>query len=176
MLDEIAPAIQDESIPENMKEEFALSVLDRFRNPFIEHKWLNITLQYSSKMAMRNVPLITGYFQRFNSVPTRMALGFAAHLLFMKCRQGEDGKYYGKINGLAYVMNDDRAAYYAEIWQGQKRAEAVATTILANKELWGKNLLLLSGFAERVVLFMNMLMHDGVQPALSEMDKQKTVV
>ena len=176
MLDEIAPAISDASIPDNMKAEFALSVLDRFRNPFIEHKWLNITLQYSSKMAMRNVPLITGYFQRFQRVPTRMSLGFAAHLLFMKCRQEGDGKYYGKINGHAYVVNDDRAAFYAEVWQQQKRAEAVATTILANKDLWGENLLQLPGFAEKVICFMNMLMHDGVQPALGEADKQKTVV
>ncbi|TKK65831.1 tagaturonate reductase [Ilyomonas limi] len=176
MLDEIAPAIKDASIPESKKEEFAMSVLDRFRNPFIEHKWLNITLQYSSKMAMRNVPLITSYFHRFNSVPVRMALGFAAHLLFMRCRQEEDGKWHGKVNGQAYVVNDDNAAYYAEVWQQQKRVEAVATTILSNKELWGEDLLSLSGFADKVIYFMNELMHNGVQPALYEADKQKTVM
>ena len=176
MLDEIAPAIKDESIPEKTKEEFAMSVLDRFRNPFIEHKWLNITLQYSSKMAMRNVPLITSYYHRFNNVPVRMALGFAAHLLFMKCRQEEDGKWHGKVNGQSYIVNDDNAAYYAEVWQQQKRVEAVATTILSNAALWGEDLLSLPGFADKVIYFMNELMHDGVQPALNEMDKQKTVV
>src|SRR3954466_9351659 len=104
MLEEIAPTITGISIPDSIKEEFALSVLDRFRNPFIEHKWLNITLQYASKMAMRNVPLIISYYRCYKSVPTRMALGFAAHLLFMKCRQEGDGKYYGKIHGDAYVV------------------------------------------------------------------------
>jgi mannitol-1-phosphate/altronate dehydrogenase len=104
-----------------------------------------------------------------------MALGFAAHLIFMKCRQEGDGKYYGKINGHAYVVSDDRADYYAEVWQQQKQPEAVATSILANKELWGENLLLLQGFADKVVCFMNILKNDGAAVALYEAEKRQVV-
>ena len=55
LLDEIARTIP---APLTIAEahDFSKKVLDRFRNPFIEHKWLSITMQYSSKMQMRNVP------------------------------------------------------------------------------------------------------------------------
>ncbi len=137
MLDEIAPAIPGDSIPGAQKEAFAAAVIDRFRNPFIEHHWMNITLQYSSKMAMRNVPLLINFYQRFGRVPERMALGFAAHLVFMNSKATQ-GIYIAWSNGRTYAINDNRAGYYCEVWQQQQDAEAVANTILANEELWGQ--------------------------------------
>src|SRR5687767_277182 len=55
MMQEIAPAITNKNISIDAAREFAGKVLDRFRNPHIEHQWLSITLQYSSKMKMRNI-------------------------------------------------------------------------------------------------------------------------
>ncbi len=60
-------------------------MLDRYRNPYIEHLWLNILVQYSSKMKMRNVPLLLRHYEKAGNIPEYMALGFAGHLLFMKC-------------------------------------------------------------------------------------------
>ena len=40
---------------------FALQVIDRFSNQSIEHLWLNISVQYTSKMQMRVVPLVEKY-------------------------------------------------------------------------------------------------------------------
>lgn len=49
---EIAPAIPF-TVAAEQSRDFALSVLDRFRNPYIDHQWLSITMQYSSKMRSR---------------------------------------------------------------------------------------------------------------------------
>jgi len=43
-----------------------------------------------------------------------MALGFAAYILFMKCKAGTDGKFAGNLNGKDYSVNDDKAGYFAE--------------------------------------------------------------
>ncbi len=67
MMLEISPAITNETISLDAASEFAGKVLDRFRNPHIEHQWLSITVQYSSKMKMRNIPIIQNYLARFGT-------------------------------------------------------------------------------------------------------------
>ena len=70
MLQEIAAGIPYEVNPETA-DTFGRKVLDRFANPSIEHHWINITMQYTSKMKMRNIPVITTYAQRHKSVPRK---------------------------------------------------------------------------------------------------------
>lgn len=82
--EEFVAAISNGLITEAEAREFAGQVLDRFRNPFIDHQWKSICVQYSSKMKLRNVPLIKKYIAKTNQVPELMALGFAAYLLYMK--------------------------------------------------------------------------------------------
>jgi tagaturonate reductase len=50
-------------IPEAEAKAFADKVLDRYRNAFIEHHWISITAQYSSKMYLRNGFVIENYYQ-----------------------------------------------------------------------------------------------------------------
>ncbi|MCU0405291.1 MAG: tagaturonate reductase [Chitinophagaceae bacterium] len=57
-IDEIAPAIVSEKIAYQEACTFAASVFDRFRNPFLEHKWLSIAAQYTSKVKMRVLPVL----------------------------------------------------------------------------------------------------------------------
>ena len=156
MRDEIAPAITGSTISSNAAATFSSTVLDRFRNPFIEHKWLSITLQYSSKMAMRNVPLILSYVQRFKKVPQKMAEGFAAHILFMKCAKADNGKYYGVRKGEAYPVNDDNAAFYAAAWKNNSIDEIVSL-ILSNSGLWQTDLNNAEGFADAVTAYLRKL-------------------
>ncbi len=98
MMDEIAPAIPF-AIPESEKREFGLKVLERFRNPFLQHQWLSITMQYSSKLAMRVLPVLNKYYEIFNKPPQLISMGFAAYILFMRPVKKESGKYYGMLNG-----------------------------------------------------------------------------
>lgn len=160
MAGEITPSITGDMLGAEAASSFASAVLDRFRNPYIEHKWLNITLQYSSKMAMRNVPVIIQYMQRTGEVPLNMALGFAAHILFLKCTLESDGKYYGRRNGNPYPVSDDNAAFYASCWQHQD-IKKIVSLVLANQEIWGADLLLQEGFADEVTNCLAALVNDG---------------
>src|SRR5690606_20932351 len=115
--------------------EFADKVLDRYRNPFVEHHWLSITVQYSSKMNMRNVALIERYILRFGQPSPLMAIGLAAHILFLRTVQENDGKFYGTINNKKYLVTDDNAAKYHQAWK-QEDPATVVTTLLSDQELW----------------------------------------
>jgi tagaturonate reductase len=158
---EIAPCLVGDMLSEQDTVAFADMVTDRFRNPFLEHKWLSITLNYTHKMRMRNVPLLLEHYKRNLYVPDDMALGFAAYILFMKSYAGEDGKYYGQLNGQAYHIQDDCAAQLHRHWEASNEY-AVAKAVLADKTLWEENLGDLPGFAYGVGDFMRQINDSGV--------------
>jgi tagaturonate reductase len=174
VINEITVAIKDEKISYEEACKFANKVLDRFRNPFIDHQWLNISVQYSSKMKMRNIPLLEEHYRKYSTAPVNMALGFAAYILFMKCRKNEKGNYEGELNGIAYPVKDDYAGWFAQNWRNNNVA-AVVDAVLKNKELWETDLSSLNDFAESVKANLSSLMENGVAATLLRMEENKTV-
>jgi tagaturonate reductase len=174
MLDEIAPAIPWQ-VKKETAEEFGKKVLDRFRNPYINHQWLSISMQYTSKMKMRNVPVMVKYWELFNAVPENMALGFAAYLLFMRPLQKQQDRYYGEQAGKTYLLQDDYAGYFYEKWSTFKPA-ALAAEVLSDISLWGEDLSAIPGFTESVAEKMNMISEEGVVQTLQRRLSQKAVI
>jgi tagaturonate reductase len=158
--EEIIPVIVDDSLKKEMATEFAEKVLDRYRNPFLEHKWLSITVQYSSKMKTRDLPLLISYIEQFGQIPKLMSLGWAAHILFMKCTAGPDQQYYGEYQGLRYPVNDNQVISYSAIWANP---EDVVSRILGDVKLWGRDLNKLEGFSESVSKNLKLLEIHGAK-------------
>ena len=156
MLNEIAPAIPAK-VDATEAERFGLQVLDRFRNPYINHQWISITMQYTSKMKMRVVPVLLKYFAGHNKVPLHIALGFAAYLLFMKAVKKDGDRYQGEWNGKLYPINDDKAAYFFDQWKKHDADELVQQT-LSDGGLWGNDLSALPLFVETVQTNLNALL------------------
>ena len=110
LLDEIVPLVADGDISLAEAKTFALQVIDRFSNQSIEHLWLNISVQYTSKMQMRVVPLVEKYMDQNGKAPKLMSFGFAAFLVFMKSKEVAPQKYMGTYAGVDYEIKDDKAA------------------------------------------------------------------
>jgi len=172
MMNEIAPSITGDNLTLQEAKDFANKVLDRYRNPFIEHKWLSITFQYTGKMSMRNVPIIVNYTGREKDTPLKMATGFAAYLLFMKCKEDEDGKFYGTANGEKYLVNDDNASFYAENWNSLSFDRLVSVS-LKNTDFWNTDLSVLKGFGEMVTEKLELLINEGAKKVLSKIVLEK---
>jgi tagaturonate reductase len=83
-LEEIVPCVVDDTITEKEAIEFARSVIERFSNPFIEHNWTSIAMNYEEKMKMRNRFLMEKYILLKNVPAEKMTLGFAAFVLYME--------------------------------------------------------------------------------------------
>jgi tagaturonate reductase len=161
---EIAVALHNDSISYPEACEFAGKVLDRFRNPSLDHQWINITVQYSSKMKMRNVPLLLRHYSKTDQVPELMALGFAAYILFMKSAKNAKGQYAGQSNGSEYVIQDDHVAHIASKWNGGE--DKVVDEVLSDKSFWGTDLSRLNGFADAVKANVKALGKNGVMATL----------
>jgi len=164
MLNEIAPAIPY-PIGEKVKYEFAMDVLDRFRNPDIYHPWINITLQYSSKIKMRVVPVLVRHYELLQYPPPLIALGFAAFIRFMKSESSGDGTFTGEVNGSTYLITDEQAAYFHATWKAQPKIDLVVN-ILGNTGLWGMDLNLLDGFTAKVSGYLNFINDHGAGTAI----------
>jgi tagaturonate reductase len=149
MLNELAPAIPYE-LDAQRAITFGQQVLDRFRNPFIRHQLIDITVQYTAKMKMRNIPTLLNHYKNSNEVPVLFAKGFAAFLQFMKPVSQKDGLFYGERNGIAYPIRCDSAAYFDEKWKIASSEADLAHRVMADQDLWGTDLNQLPGFAVAV--------------------------
>ena len=148
MYREIIPAMPGD-IDTETAGKFAASVLDRFLNPGIAHHWINITVQYSTKMKLRVVPLLLNHYKKKKVPPGCFVLGFAAFIRFMKVGSTGQTGCEGSANGLMYPIKDDHADLFAEAWSNPDLAKVVEL-ILSDTRLWDNNLSLLNGFQTQV--------------------------
>ena len=165
---EMAPAILNKNINLADAQAFAGKVLDRFRNPYIEHLWISISMQYTSKMKLRNVPILQKYFAANQTPPSYMALGFAAYILFMKSTRNADGKYIGNLNGKDYTITDDYAAVLSDHWNGANAA-SVVNLVLKDVSLWDIDLSAFNGFKDAVTIQLEALISKGFETAVKEL-------
>jgi tagaturonate reductase len=170
MLKEIGSSIPFK-IPESEIIRFGTKVLDRFRNPFLQHQWMNITLQNTTKMRMRNIPAIKEFHQSHSTPATCMSLGFAAYILFMKAVKQEGGSYYGERQGKFYKINDDHAAYYYSLWQEHPDGHEISEKVLGNEGLWGADLSLYKEFKSLVEQYLLEMLKIGVYQTIAQNHK-----
>ena len=166
---EIVPSLD---IDQAMAKAFADDVLDRFRNPFLNHALLSITLQYTSKMNMRNAPTFARYAKKFGKVPDLMCAGFAAYLLFARPQKVSEGKYYGIYEGKEYLVNDEQAGYLMHLWtevdqKDYKQVEILVHKLLAEENLWDIRLNEIEGLADRISQYLHEFIQSGVKGTLS---------
>lgn len=70
MLEEIVPALPDEV---EDGETFALACIERFRNPFLDHRLESIATEHETKVRLRLLPTYEAYVARFKRKPPRLS-------------------------------------------------------------------------------------------------------
>jgi tagaturonate reductase len=173
MRNELAPSIPYE-IDDVTKEAFIAKVLDRFRNPHINHPWKNITLNYTSKIRMRCIPLLLNFYKINKRPPVLFSLGFAAYLYFMKGVKQNGPDVYGEKNGQAYLIDDPMAKKFYDLWQ-HSSVEAMVNEVLKDESLWGTNLSILPGFETMVTNDLKNIMNDGMKVTLEKSYSKKDI-
>ncbi|UEL48737.1 tagaturonate reductase [Terrisporobacter hibernicus] len=149
MFNEIIPTLD---LPKEELESFACDVIDRFANPYIKHRLLDISLNSASKFNARCLPSLLEYIEEKNEIPTHLTFSLAA---FMKFYQGKliEGQYMGaRFDGTTYAIKDDAdvIAFFANTWAKGSAAD-VAHDVLSNTALWsGKDLSEVAGLENAV--------------------------
>ncbi len=162
--DEIGPTldVDPDTVPPYIDD-----VLRRWRNPYLVHNLIDITLHGTRKMRVRAIPSLVSFHSSTGRIPQRIALGFAAHLLFMRGVSQDGDQIYGKLRGVPYPINDTKAEYFMECWAAAPTIRALVERICGDEELWGLNLRDLSRFARTVADFLHTMLHEGMGAAIA---------
>ncbi|HWI94250.1 MAG TPA: tagaturonate reductase [Flavisolibacter sp.] len=151
--------------------DFASKVLDRFRNSQLRHRWLSIALNYSTKLKLRCIPVLMKHYERNDTVPEAIALGFASYIYFMKAVACKGDEYYGEFNGESYLIQDDLAEIFYKRWTGLSIASLVQVVI--SDAFWGVDLLSLPGFKQSVIDKLNLIINNGMKEAVESIPSKK---
>jgi len=111
--------------------QFANDVLDRFKNPFINHELSSIALNSISKFKVRVLPSIVRYYELNKRLPSHLMFSWAALLCL----------YKGEWRGKPTPVNDapDVLRFFRETWKDSD-TRVIARKILSNQGLWGYDL------------------------------------
>lgn len=174
MRQEIAPCLDMDPA---VVREYTDEVLTRFRNPFLKHALIDISVQSTMKMRHRVFALIHRYYDKFGKAPSLLCLGFAGYLRFMKAIREEDGRYAGEVDDEAYPINDTSAECLYDYWQKLEKKEygslgELVLDICSNSKLWGDSIISESEIVSEIEKFLSDILRDGsrhtVDAALKE--------
>lgn len=143
-----------------LAQDFSDAVLDRFSNPFIQHQWVAIAQQYTTKLITRVLPLLKGHYQLHNYAPQNIAKGFAAYLFIMSKVIKSDEQYYLVLNGERHLLKDEKVSILVDKW-ATNSSSVIASEILGTKEIWGEDLSQLPDFVSAVQNHLNDLVKNA---------------
>ena len=135
------------------KEEFASTVLGRFRNPHIMHKLESISMNSVSKFANRLWPTVKTYIEDNNKAPKNIMVGLAGLIRFYQIEKTENG-YVGKdFKGFEYKVFDTPEVLefmYNVNKKYEVKNEEYVREILSETKLWGEDLSVYTGMVDEV--------------------------
>ncbi|HEX4600383.1 MAG TPA: tagaturonate reductase [Gemmatimonadales bacterium] len=175
LFDEIVPSTD---LPADAATAFARSVVDRFRNPWIEHAWQVIATNQTAKVRVRVLPSVTGFVAARGRVPSGLVLAYATYLRFMRCvTQLSLAEGRGWWRGESYPIHDVDLPILAGHWAALDPdrgagpvptpiLERLAARVLSDTTLWGTNLASIPGFAEATTSALRLVEECGVDAAV----------
>lgn len=134
LFEEVIPTID---LPKQELEDFANAVKDRFNNPFIKHKLLDISLNSCSKWCARCMPSLLDSAKATGKLPMGLAFSLAAFIKFYDVQNTEAGWVGHRADGSEYPVKDDAAVleFMAAAWAKATPAET-ANAVLSNTAFW----------------------------------------
>lgn len=162
IFDEIIPTLD---LPGMDVQQFADDVLDRFKNPFIRHQLISISLNSISKFKVRVLPSLLALQKIKGELPKNTVLSFASLILF----------YKGEFNGKNIPLNDEKWAtdFFEDIWKKydgtENGAGELIKKVLQWEEAWGADLSTISGLHDLLVDYLIKIKKEGMQKMVADL-------
>jgi tagaturonate reductase len=128
IFEEILPTLD---YPSADLEVYANTVMDRFRNPFIQHFLYDISLNSIAKFKVRVLPSLLAFHKKTGHWPAGLIRAFASLIRY----------YKGDIRPIRDEV--EHIDFFKVVWQGYEinhSVEPLIYEVLEYKEAWGENL------------------------------------
>lgn len=160
---EVIPTVD---LPRDELYAFADAVKERFDNPFIRHRLLDISLNSVSKYKARCLGTLKDYIKLNGTLPKILVFGLAALVYFYK-GEFENGGYYGCRGDEKYEIRDSESvlSFMNDAWYGER----TVNKILSNEDFWDENLTEIDGLENLVSDYLNEIKSCGVKAAAEKL-------
>lgn len=146
------------TFPQEEINAFSHKVIERFNNPFIDHKLIDISLNSVSKFRARCLDTIFDYIKINENLPVILTFSFSALIAFY-AKKGSDRSYDIKDNS-------EITDFFNSLISLPN--ESIVKKVLSNKELWGKDLTEIPDFEAAVFKYFNTICNKGMLNAVRE--------
>lgn len=156
--DEIIPTLD---LPKTELENFAVAVTERFKNPFIDHALLSISLNSTSKWKARVMPSLKKYVERKGTLPACITASFAFYIAFYNGYAMSEDVLTAKRAANEYTVKDDKAVLEFYLAHKDDSAADLVHAVCTNTSFWGEDLTQISGFEAVVCNYLTQIRENG---------------
>ena len=131
--------------------DYTRTIIERFNNPYIDHKFLDISLNSVAKFKARCLPSILDYVEKTGEAPKILSFSIAALIAFYKKDCKDD-----------YEIKDND-----EVLDFFKKNRTVSE-VLSNESFWGQDLTKVKGLSDKVNSYYDSICKNGMEKAVNE--------
>ena len=161
--DEVIPTL---TLPKKDLEDFAQAVITRFKNPYVKHALLSISLNSVSKWKARCLPSFLGYIEQKKTLPAHLTFSLAALMAFYTGSEIRDGALIGHRGEEEYRIMDDAAVLEFFAANSSKDAKDFTEAFLAREDFFGQNLNEIDGLSDAVSEYLSDIRLLGMREAI----------
>jgi len=164
--DEIIPTL---TLPKEELMSFAASVTERFKNPFIDHALLSISLNSTSKWKARVMPSLKSFVEKTGALPKCITASFAFYIAFYNgMNLTEDGLVAARPAGDEYTIKDDKPVLQFFYDHKDDDAAALVHAVCTNADFWDEDLSEIPGFEAAVAGYLTGIKEKGAYEVMKE--------
>ena len=161
--EEIIPTL---TLPKEELVDFADSVMIRFRNPYVKHALLSISLNSVSKWRARCMPSLLGYVEGQKALPAHLTFSLAALIAFYCGKKNAEGALMAVRGNNEYRIMDDEDVLTFFDANSDKDAATLANLVLSNEAFWGCDLTKVEGLEAAVAAYLADIKENGMRAAM----------
>lgn len=163
--DEVIPTLD---LPKQDLLDFAEAVDGRFRNPYIKHALLSISLNSVSKWRARCMPSLLGYVERKGELPAHLTFSIAALMAFYTGSEIRDKALIGHRDGQEYNVMDDKAVLEFFAANSSKDSKTFTESYLSNEGFHGQDMTKIAGLSDAVAAYLEDIRTLGMRKAIEK--------
>ncbi|WP_419954005.1 tagaturonate reductase [Neobacillus niacini] len=164
--DEIIPTLD---LPIEELHSFTEAVLERFRNPFMQHFLLSISLNSMSKFKTRDLPSLLDYYNWKRQLPKKLVFSLAALISFYKGKRGEEEIPLADDQDVLDLFNLQWSQYNGTI----DSIKDIVTNVLRYEKVWEMDLNQVPGLTAAITKDLFDIETMGMKKALESVLGQK---
>jgi len=138
---------------------FSNEVINRFKNPYIEHFLMSISLNSFSKFKSRNLPQLLTYIKNKKQAPKLLSFSLASLICFYLGKRGDEVIH---INDDEWILNhfiEWKSLYETDIGQ-------LVENVLGLEKIWDTNLNQQENLTEEVTSLLTQIKNVGIRQTL----------